>query len=90
MVMCAETPDGKTVEFLQPPPGSEPGDLIFFEGYERNPPAELPGKRWQACVEKFLIDGNQVAVFRDEGKDHAFQTSKGVCKSSTVVNGIVK
>ena len=45
MVMCAETPDGSTVEFLQPPAGSEPGDLIEFEGYPRNPPEALPAKK---------------------------------------------
>jgi len=46
MVMCAQTADGTVVEFLQPPSGSQPGDEIFFEGFERAPPAELPGKRW--------------------------------------------
>ena len=44
--MCAQTADGTVVEFLQPPSGSQPGDEIFFEGFERAPPAELPGKRW--------------------------------------------
>lgn len=72
MVMCAETPDGKVVEMLQPPEGSQPGDEIFFDGFERSPPAELPGKRWQACVGKFFIDENQVCVFRDGGKDYPF------------------
>lgn len=35
MVMCAQTTDGKVVEFLTPPEGSEPGDEVFFEGFER-------------------------------------------------------
>jgi len=45
MVMCAETPDGASVEFLNPPEGSVPGDLIEFEGYPRNPPEALPAKK---------------------------------------------
>lgn len=34
MVMCATSPDGNTVEFLRPPEGSQPGDRVFFEGFE--------------------------------------------------------
>ena len=34
MVMCATSPDGATVEFLRPPPGSKPGDRVYFEGFE--------------------------------------------------------
>jgi methionine--tRNA ligase beta chain len=58
MVMCAQTTDGKVVEFLAPPEGSAPGDEVSFEGFERKPPAELPGKRWAACVDRFIIDEN--------------------------------
>lgn len=35
MVLCAETPDRNTAELLQPPEGSQPGDLITFAGFER-------------------------------------------------------
>ena len=55
MVMCAETPTKSACEFLQPPEGSVAGDLVFFEGFDRQPPAELPGKRWQTNAEKFFI-----------------------------------
>ena len=34
MVMCATSPDGQTVEFLRPPPGSQPGDRVYFDGFE--------------------------------------------------------
>jgi len=37
MVLCAQPADGSVVEFLVPPEGSQPGDLITFEGYERKP-----------------------------------------------------
>ena len=32
MVLCAETPDRSAVELIVPPEGSQPGDLISFEG----------------------------------------------------------
>lgn len=32
MVMCASTPN--KVEILQPPPGAEPGDRVYVDGYE--------------------------------------------------------
>jgi tRNA-binding EMAP/Myf-like protein len=45
MVLCASTKDKSTVEFLTPPEGSVPGDLISFEGYERKPLDVLPDKK---------------------------------------------
>src|SRR5687768_2037418 len=38
MVLCAETPDRSKIELLVPPEGSQPGDIVTFAGYERNPP----------------------------------------------------
>jgi hypothetical protein len=38
MVLCAELADGSKVELLQPPTGSEAGDLITFEDQGRCPP----------------------------------------------------
>ncbi|KAJ2899291.1 G4 quadruplex nucleic acid binding protein, partial [Coemansia aciculifera] len=40
MVLCATSPDGNTVEFVEPPKGSKPGDRVYFEGYEDNTPEE--------------------------------------------------
>lgn len=44
MVLCAETPDKSAVELITPPEGSQPGDLVFFEGQGREPPEQLPKK----------------------------------------------
>lgn len=41
MVMCAETEDRSVIELLQPPAGSEAGDLISFEGAAREPVEKL-------------------------------------------------
>ncbi|KAJ1663611.1 G4 quadruplex nucleic acid binding protein, partial [Coemansia sp. RSA 25] len=40
MVLCATSPDGNTVEFVEPPKGSRPGDRIYFEGYQDGTPEE--------------------------------------------------
>lgn len=45
MVLCASNSDKSTTEFLNPPEGSQPGDLISFEGYERKPLETLPDKK---------------------------------------------
>jgi tRNA-binding EMAP/Myf-like protein len=60
MVMCAQHEDGSVVEFLSPPEGSVPGDLISFEGYERKPLDVLPAKKnpWDNVVSKFITDGD--------------------------------
>lgn len=48
MVLCGETaPDAgeRIVELIEPPAGSQPGDLVFFEGHERTPPEQLHPKK---------------------------------------------
>jgi methionine--tRNA ligase beta chain len=88
MVLCAETPDQSVAELLQVPEGSQPGDFITFAGYERLPPAELNAKKnpWDTVGPKLRIDSNGLAVF----EDIPFTTEKGVVKSKTVKNGIIK
>lgn len=89
MVLCAETPDRSTAELLTPPPGSVPGDLITFEGYERKPPQTLNPKKnpWDNVGPKLRIDENGVAKYEDipfcvEGK--------GVCTSKGITNGVIQ
>ena len=92
MVMCAQLEDGSVVEFLSPPEGSVPGDLVSFEGYERKPLEVLPAKKspFDNLVAKFIVDGEQVGCFKDETKNIPFSTPKGICKAPTVKNGLIK
>ena len=87
MILCAETPDRLTAELLQPPPGSKPGDLISFAGFERSPPAELNAKKkhWENVQEKLKIDASGVACYGDI----PLATDKGVVKSKAIVNGVI-
>lgn len=74
MVLCAQDAESKVVEFLCPPAGSEPGDLVSFEGYERQPLDMLPAKKnpWDNVAPKFITDANKIGCFADEGKNIPF------------------
>ena len=96
MVMCAETPDGSKIEFLQPPEGSQPGDVIEFEGFPRNPPAVLPAKKnndpFGNVREHLLVDENGLGCYVDPTTKAKmiFKTQRGECKAASVKNGLVK
>jgi len=87
MVLCAETADRLTAELLQPPAGSQPGDLISFPGFVREPPAELNPKKspWDTVQPKLAINAEGVAVW----DNIAFTTDKGIVKSKTIQNGVI-
>ncbi|XP_047470649.1 aminoacyl tRNA synthase complex-interacting multifunctional protein 1-like [Penaeus chinensis] len=87
MVMCASTPE--KVEILAPPEGSQPGDLVEFEGYTRNPDAVLNPKKkiFETCAPDLKTDQNKVAVF----KGIPFTVpGKGVVVAQTLANVQVK
>mmetsp|Transcript_17026 Transcript_17026/g.26298 ORF Transcript_17026/g.26298 Transcript_17026/m.26298 type:complete len:363 (-) Transcript_17026:21-1109(-) len=93
MVLCASPADKSTIEFLNPPEGSVPGDEVFFEGYERKPLEMLPAKKnpWDNVAPKLNTDENGMGCFLDEasGKNIPFATAKGVCTAATVKKGII-
>lgn len=92
MVLCAQTADKEKVEFLSPPEGAAPGDLISFEGYAREPLAVLPAKKnpWDNVLPRLVTDANLVGCYKDEnGKNIPFATKGGVCKASTVKDGVI-
>ena len=92
MVLCAQYADKSKIEFLSPPEGAAPGDLISFEGHTREPLAVLPAKKnpWDNIKDRFITDANLVGCYKDEsGSNIPFATNGGVCKASTVKNGII-
>ena len=93
MVLCAQTADASIIEFLKPPAGSEPGDVITFEGYERKPLEMLPAKKnpWDNVKPCLVTDGSLVGCYKDpeSGKLLKFTTPKGVCVASTVKDGLI-
>ena len=92
MVLCAQPADASHIEFLSPPEGSQPGDAITFEGYERKPLDVLPSKKspWDAVKAGFITDDNKNGCFKDEnGNNLTFKTPHGICTAATVKNGII-
>ena len=93
MVLCAQTADESVIELLQPPAGSEPGDPVTFEGFERAPLEQLPNAKnpWDAVHPRFTTDDSLQGCFKtDDGTLVPFMTPKGVCKASTVKHGLIK
>ena len=93
MVLCASSPEGK-IEFVNPPAGSQPGDKIFFEGYDGVPEKVLAPKKkiWETVQPHFTTIDDFTAVYREEGKpDAKLVNKKGEpCKCSTIVGAEVR
>ncbi|KAJ3369792.1 G4 quadruplex nucleic acid binding protein [Kappamyces sp. JEL0680] len=67
MVLCASSADGTTVEFLRPPAGSKPGDVLSFEGYKGTPEAVLKPKAkvWEQIQPHLFTTPSLEASFTD-------------------------
>ncbi|GAA5836105.1 hypothetical protein JCM3766R1_001967 [Sporobolomyces carnicolor] len=92
MVLCATSSDGKDggVEFVNPPAGSQPGDRVFFEGFEDKAALDLlnPKKKIFETVQPgFTTLENKDAAWVDAatGSVHKIVTSRGVCAAANFV-----
>lgn len=92
MVLCASSED--TVEFVNPPAGSKPGEKIFFEGYNAVPEKQLNPKKkvWEAVQPGFTTTENFEVTFTEEGKAPAkLVNERGeLCKNTSIVKADVK
>ncbi|KAF3988216.1 hypothetical protein FT663_03530 [Candidozyma haemuli var. vulneris] len=92
MVLCAS--NDTTVEFVNPPAGSKPGDKIFFEGYNATPEKQLNPKKkvWETVQPGFSTTENFEVTYTAEGKEPAkLVNEKGeLCKNSTIAKAEVK
>lgn len=54
------------MEILTPPAGSQPGDLVEFEGFPRTPDTVLNPKKkiFETCAPDLKTDANKVAVYK--------------------------
>ncbi|CEQ39154.1 SPOSA6832_00636, partial [Sporobolomyces salmonicolor] len=92
MVLCATSSEGKDggVEFVNPPAGSQPGDRVFFEGFEDKVALDLlnPKKKIFETVQPGFttLETKEAAwVNKETGQTHKIVTSKGVCAASNFV-----
>ena len=87
MVMCACAP--QKTEILDPPEGAVPGDKIIVEGFIGTPDDVLNPKKkiFEQVQPDLLTDGNGVACYKGIPLEIP---GKGVFKSQTLVNSIIK
>ncbi|KJA24047.1 hypothetical protein HYPSUDRAFT_136729 [Hypholoma sublateritium FD-334 SS-4] len=94
MVLCATSKEGKDggIELVQPPPGSKPGDRVYFEGAEfesATPLTQLnPKKKIFEIIQPGFttLDSKEAAWVNHETKSiHKIRTEKGVCFAPTFV-----
>eukprot|EP00531_Pseudo-nitzschia_arenysensis_P008131 CAMPEP_0116148090 /NCGR_PEP_ID=MMETSP0329-20121206/18144_1 /TAXON_ID=697910 /ORGANISM="Pseudo-nitzschia arenysensis, Strain B593" /LENGTH=234 /DNA_ID=CAMNT_0003644145 /DNA_START=86 /DNA_END=790 /DNA_ORIENTATION=+ len=91
MVLCAAktNEDGsETVEFVEPPEGSKPGDLVSFEGLAKPiplAPSQVEKKKiFMKCMEGMKTDDEGIATWNG----HKFVVGEGnYCRAKTVSNG---
>lgn len=91
MVLCASNED--TVEFVNPPAGSKPGDKIFFEGYDTEPEKQLNPKKkvWEAVQPGFSTTELFEVTYTVDGKTSRLVNQNGeLCKNLTLVRADVK
>ncbi|KAJ8328102.1 G4 quadruplex nucleic acid binding protein [Batrachochytrium dendrobatidis] len=95
MVLATTSSDGATVELLEPPAGSQNGDVCFFDGHKGTPEKQLNPKRkvWESIQPNFLTDTEFQAVYTtpDESKKVCvLKSDRGVCKVQSVAGGLIK
>ncbi|OMJ19242.1 tRNA-aminoacylation cofactor arc1 [Smittium culicis] len=94
MVLCADSVDGSKVEFIEPPAGSNPGDRVYFEGFEGKDPETLlnPKKKiWETIQPGFITSDSFEAGWVDQDKKfHKLLVNGNVCKSQSIAGGPMK
>ncbi|MBW0553421.1 hypothetical protein O181_093136 [Austropuccinia psidii MF-1] len=95
MVLCATAKDKKegerNIELVAPPPGSQPGDRVYFEGFEKETPLEQLNpkkKQFESIQPNFTTMSTKEACWIDPqngGKAHRIMTAKGVCCAPSFV-----
>ncbi|KAJ2780905.1 G4 quadruplex nucleic acid binding protein [Coemansia javaensis] len=93
MVLCATSPDGATVEFVEPPAGSKPGDRVYFEGFESGVPEEQlkPKQKVFETIQPglFTNDAREAGWFDADKRFHKLLVAGQPCTTATVTTGIV-
>jgi len=89
MVLCGSREDPKEVEPLAPPPGSQPGDKVYVEGYETGNPDEVlnPKKKvWDQLAVDLKSNGEGLAQWQSNN----LLTDKGQVTCAGVKNAPIK
>ncbi|KAJ2555702.1 G4 quadruplex nucleic acid binding protein [Coemansia sp. RSA 1933] len=94
MVLCATSPDGNSVEFVEPPQDSKPGDRVYFEGFEGQEPMDLlkPKLKIFETIQPglFTNDSREAGWYDADKKFHKLLVGGNVCKTATISSGSLK
>ncbi|KAJ2754292.1 G4 quadruplex nucleic acid binding protein [Coemansia sp. BCRC 34490] len=94
MVLCATSSDGNTVEFVEPPKGSKPGDRVYFEGFEGQEPMDVlkPKLKIFETIQPglFTNESREAGWFNADKKFHKLLVAGNVCTTATVAGGSLK
>lgn len=76
------------VEMVDPPASAAVGERVTFSGYSGEPDSIISAKSkvWEKVQLDMHTDAELVACY----KDVPFMTSAGVCKVSSIANGIIR
>jgi aminoacyl tRNA synthase complex-interacting multifunctional protein 1 len=93
MVLCASNQDSDglvLLEFVEPPPDANIGEVITFEGLPRPEPwsaAQVEKKKvFATCMEGMKTTEDCVATWNG----HKFMTSAGPCKTKSIAGGVLR
>ncbi|KAJ1929247.1 G4 quadruplex nucleic acid binding protein [Tieghemiomyces parasiticus] len=94
MVLAASSADGTTVELVEPPAGSKPGQKVYFAGFQDGEPEAVlnPKKKiWETIQPGLVTDDDRQALYQNaEGVVHLLQTEGGVCTVKSVTKATIK
>lgn len=69
---------------MHPPEGSQPGDPVFIDGFERKPVEKLAKDQKKneffSVADKFKVDSEGIANW----DGHVLKTEKGILKATTI------
>ncbi|KAL0274251.1 UNVERIFIED_CONTAM: hypothetical protein PYX00_006722 [Menopon gallinae] len=89
MVLCASTADHTSVEVLDPPKNSSPGDKVFIEGYSDGTPDDVLNPK-KKVWEKLQMDLKTSGKCEAEWNGRALLTNSGPIKSASLANATIK
>ncbi|KAJ3033832.1 hypothetical protein HDV00_005797 [Rhizophlyctis rosea] len=85
MVVAASSADKTTVELLDPPSGSEVGDLVVFDGFDRAPEESVNRKMFEKIAGEFKVGEDLVAGY----KGVPWKTEKGFVTVKNLKNAVI-
>lgn len=93
MVLCATSPDGTKVEFVEPPAGSKPGDKLIIGNFDGTPEKQLNPKKkiFESIQPGFKTNEDRECVWiAPDNSVHKFTVNGVVCKVESIVGGGIR